>query len=194
MTFIHAEVYADDTLKETAPAVQAYELDFEPLLFVADATGNLVARLDAVFDKSEMRDDRVAWPAAERQRRRAPRPDSDQPKLDPQPQVRLAFGFVIENPRLLQAVLVVERGADEHLRAGRIDDDANAACSTVWSSASTSPSKNISYEKPEQPPGRTATRSANSGWPSASSSSLTLTAAVSVTVITVRPSSTGACT
>ncbi len=56
MTFIHAEVYADDTLKETAPAVQAYELDFEPLLFVTDATGNLVARLDAVFDKSEMRD------------------------------------------------------------------------------------------------------------------------------------------
>lgn len=56
MTFIHAEVYADDTLKETAPAVQAYELDFEPLLFVTDATGTLVARLDAVFDKSEMRD------------------------------------------------------------------------------------------------------------------------------------------
>ena len=56
MTFIHAEVYADDTLKETAPAVQAYELDFEPLLFVTDAAGSLVARLDAVFDKSEMRD------------------------------------------------------------------------------------------------------------------------------------------
>jgi hypothetical protein len=56
MTFVHAEVYADETLKETAPAVQAYELDFEPLLFVTDATGTLVARLDAVFDKSEMRD------------------------------------------------------------------------------------------------------------------------------------------
>src|SRR5207249_837051 len=43
---------------------------------------------------------------------------------------------------------------------------------------------NISYEKPEQPPGRTATRSANSGLPSASSRSLTLMAASSVRVIT----------
>ncbi|MGD9703839.1 MAG: hypothetical protein AB7Q42_21550 [Acidimicrobiia bacterium] len=56
MTFLHAEIYSDETLKETSPAVQAYQLDFEPLLFVADATGTLVARLDAVFDKSEMRD------------------------------------------------------------------------------------------------------------------------------------------
>ncbi|MET0911271.1 MAG: hypothetical protein ABWZ99_17540 [Ilumatobacteraceae bacterium] len=56
VTFIHAEVYRDDTLDETAPAVQAYQLDFEPLLFVADAAGTLVARLDAVFDQSEMRD------------------------------------------------------------------------------------------------------------------------------------------
>src|SRR5262245_41658299 len=53
------------------------------------------------------------------------------------------------------------------------------------SSGAMSPSKNISYWKPEHPPGRTATRSASSGSPSASSSSLTLSAAESVRVIIV---------
>src|SRR5688572_9976986 len=53
------------------------------------------------------------------------------------------------------------------------------------SSAATSPSKNISYENPLHPPGRTATRRARSVAPSAWSSSLTLTAALSVRVITV---------
>jgi hypothetical protein len=56
IAFVHADVYADDTLKTIAPAVTAYALDFEPVLFVADATGTLVARLDAVFDQSEMRE------------------------------------------------------------------------------------------------------------------------------------------
>lgn len=56
VAFVHAEVYTDDTLEEVAPAVLAYNLDFEPLLFVTDSAGVLIERLDAVFDKSEMRD------------------------------------------------------------------------------------------------------------------------------------------
>src|SRR3954454_4679426 len=60
--------------------------------------------------------------------------------------------------------------------------DPNLACS---SSPAMSGSKYISYEKPEHPPGRTATRSAISSPPSASSSSLTLVAALSVRVITI---------
>lgn len=56
VAFVHSEVYTDDTLQEVAPAVVAYNMDFEPVLFVTDAAGTLVERLDAVFDKSEMRD------------------------------------------------------------------------------------------------------------------------------------------
>ena len=51
------------------------------------------------------------------------------------------------------------------------------------SSAAFSVSKNISYDRPEHPPGRTATRRYSSGWPSAAISSLTLVVAVSVRAI-----------
>src|SRR3954468_13181261 len=51
------------------------------------------------------------------------------------------------------------------------------------SSAAFSVSKNISYERPEHPPGRTATRRYSSGWPSAAISSLTFVVAVSVRAI-----------
>src|SRR4029079_13145719 len=51
------------------------------------------------------------------------------------------------------------------------------------SSAARSLSKNISYDRPEQPPGRTATRRLSSGWSSASRSSRTLVVAVSVRAI-----------
>lgn len=53
-TFIHAEVYTDSTIATPSPAVTAYQLDFEPILFVTDASGKLVHRLDAAFDESEM--------------------------------------------------------------------------------------------------------------------------------------------
>lgn len=59
---IHAEVYADPdavaTLAEAsqAPLVQAYSMVFEPCLFVADATGTLVRRLDTIYDRAELRD------------------------------------------------------------------------------------------------------------------------------------------
>ena len=40
ITMIHAEVYTDDTIEVVAPAVTAYSLNFEPVLFVADASGH----------------------------------------------------------------------------------------------------------------------------------------------------------
>jgi hypothetical protein len=56
VTFVHADVYTDDTIQVPSPAVQAYGLDFEPVLFVTDETGILRHRLDAVFDQDEMRE------------------------------------------------------------------------------------------------------------------------------------------
>jgi hypothetical protein len=54
MGMVHAEVYTDDTIETVAPAVTAYSLNFEPVLFVADASGTLVARLDSIWDASEL--------------------------------------------------------------------------------------------------------------------------------------------
>ena len=54
--FVHAEVYADKNATKLAPAVQAYKLEFEPILFVTDDTGVLRKRLDGVFDVNEVRD------------------------------------------------------------------------------------------------------------------------------------------
>ena len=52
--FVHADVYKDKTATEAAPAVQAYHLSYEPILYITDAKGVLVKRLDAVFDVKEM--------------------------------------------------------------------------------------------------------------------------------------------
>ena len=38
-----------------APAVTAYHLNFEPRLFIADAKGTLVARLDSIYDAQELK-------------------------------------------------------------------------------------------------------------------------------------------
>lgn len=60
--FVHAEVYADpravgDVSQATlAPIIDAYGLTFEPSLFVADATGRIVSRLDNVYDRVELGD------------------------------------------------------------------------------------------------------------------------------------------
>lgn len=54
--FIHAEVYADDAATIIADAVTALRLTFEPVLFVTDANGVIVERLDAVFDAQEISD------------------------------------------------------------------------------------------------------------------------------------------
>jgi hypothetical protein len=49
-------VYADKSANKTAPAVQAYKLNYEPVLYITDAKGTIVDRLDAVFDVNEIRD------------------------------------------------------------------------------------------------------------------------------------------
>jgi hypothetical protein len=54
--FVHADIYTDTTTTKVAPAVTAYSLDFEPVLYIANAQGVLVNRLDAVFDVDEIRD------------------------------------------------------------------------------------------------------------------------------------------
>lgn len=54
--FVHADVYADKSANKTAPAVQAYKLSYEPALYITDAKGKIVERLDAVFDVNEIRD------------------------------------------------------------------------------------------------------------------------------------------
>ncbi len=55
VNFVHADVYSDETLTAAAPALLAYHLEFEPVLYVADRTGTISARLDAAFDKVDMR-------------------------------------------------------------------------------------------------------------------------------------------
>lgn len=53
-TFVHAEVYTDNTATEPAPAVDAAGLTYEPALFVTDASGVVIERLDAVWDQTEL--------------------------------------------------------------------------------------------------------------------------------------------
>jgi hypothetical protein len=52
--FVHADIYVDKTATTVAPAVRAYKLTYEPLLYITDEKGVLVNRLDAVFDVTEM--------------------------------------------------------------------------------------------------------------------------------------------
>lgn len=54
MTFVHAEIYTDSTVSTVAPAVTALNMTYEPALYITDATGTLVERLDAVFDTREI--------------------------------------------------------------------------------------------------------------------------------------------
>lgn len=56
VTFVHAEVYTDTTATEIAPAVDAIGMTYEPALFVADASGTVVDRLDAVWNTDELRE------------------------------------------------------------------------------------------------------------------------------------------
>lgn len=51
---VHAEVYTDTTATEPAPAVDAAKISFEPVLFITDAEGVVVERLDAVWDQTEL--------------------------------------------------------------------------------------------------------------------------------------------
>jgi hypothetical protein len=53
-TFVHAEVYADPEATEVAPAVTAYTLDYEPVVWITDAEGTVVRRIDIVWDADEL--------------------------------------------------------------------------------------------------------------------------------------------
>jgi len=53
VTFVHAEIYTDDTATVVAPAVEALGLFYEPALFVTDASGVIVDRLDGLWEASE---------------------------------------------------------------------------------------------------------------------------------------------
>ena len=53
-TFVHAEVYADPEATQVAPAVTATGLDYEPCIFVTDASGTIVRRIDIVWDQDEL--------------------------------------------------------------------------------------------------------------------------------------------
>ena len=60
--FIHVEPYSNplavDSIAEAAlsPVAQAYSMPFEPCLFVANAAGTLVRRLDSIYDSNELAD------------------------------------------------------------------------------------------------------------------------------------------
>jgi hypothetical protein len=53
-TFVHAEVFSDADGTAIAPAVTAVGMTYEPALFITDATGMIVERLDAVWDETEL--------------------------------------------------------------------------------------------------------------------------------------------
>jgi hypothetical protein len=53
-TWVHAEVYTDNTATVPTDAVGAASLSFEPALFVIGADGNVIERLDAIWDESEL--------------------------------------------------------------------------------------------------------------------------------------------
>jgi hypothetical protein len=54
--FVHAEVFADRTASEVAPAIDALGITFEPALFITDANGVVVERLDGLWDATELRE------------------------------------------------------------------------------------------------------------------------------------------
>ncbi len=55
-TFVHAEVFTDSAGLEIAPAVTAVGMTYEPALFITDAAGMVVERLDAVWDDTELQE------------------------------------------------------------------------------------------------------------------------------------------
>lgn len=54
ITIVHSDVYTDDTKDKIVPAVEAYGIAFEPVLYMADATGKVVDRWDVLFDHTEL--------------------------------------------------------------------------------------------------------------------------------------------
>lgn len=54
VTIVHLEVFTDDGAQTLTDGVQQLGLTFEPTLLVADDTGTITARLDNIFDASEL--------------------------------------------------------------------------------------------------------------------------------------------
>lgn len=55
VTVVHAEVYKDDTINDITDTMLALKLKYEPVLFLTDASGTIVTRLDNVWDATEQR-------------------------------------------------------------------------------------------------------------------------------------------
>ena len=51
---MHAEVFADQAGTKVAPAVTALGLTYEPVIWIADATGTVQRRIDVVWDLDEL--------------------------------------------------------------------------------------------------------------------------------------------
>ena len=54
MTFLHAEIYTDDKATTVAPSVIALKMEYEPAIYITDASGKIIERFDAVFDAIEI--------------------------------------------------------------------------------------------------------------------------------------------
>ncbi|HRE01614.1 MAG TPA: hypothetical protein PLV68_09960, partial [Ilumatobacteraceae bacterium] len=54
LAVVHAEVYTDDSATVAAPAMNEYSLVFEPVIYLADATGTIVTRLDGIWNQGEL--------------------------------------------------------------------------------------------------------------------------------------------
>lgn len=54
MTFLHAEIYTDDKATTVTPAVVALKMEYEPAIYITDASGKIIERFDAIFDANEI--------------------------------------------------------------------------------------------------------------------------------------------
>ena len=54
MTFLHTEIYTDDKATTVAPSVIALKMEYEPAIYISDASGIIIERFDAVFDAEEI--------------------------------------------------------------------------------------------------------------------------------------------
>ncbi|MHB8467776.1 MAG: hypothetical protein ACYDH6_14205 [Acidimicrobiales bacterium] len=55
VTFIHCEIYSDLSGQTLSKASQAYNLQHEPMLYLAGSDGTIKARVDNLFDQDEAR-------------------------------------------------------------------------------------------------------------------------------------------
>lgn len=53
-TFVHAEVFANPEATVLAPAVTSIGIDYEPIIWITDASGTVVRRIDIVWDADEL--------------------------------------------------------------------------------------------------------------------------------------------